>query len=67
MRRSSPPTRQRGEREQGVETEREVERQAEPEPAAEPLDHEQGYDPWAEPAADWTDDRLPDRDRGIEM
>jgi hypothetical protein len=44
-----------------------VERQAEPEPAAEPLDHEQGYDPWAEPAADWTDDRLPDRDRGIEM
>jgi hypothetical protein len=50
------------------ELEREVEHQAEPEQAAaEPLGHEWGYDLWAEPTADYDDDRQDDRGMGMEM
>jgi hypothetical protein len=55
-------------REHDRELEREVEHQAEPEqPAAEPLGHEWGYDLWAEPTADYDDDRQDDRGMGMEM
>jgi conjugative relaxase-like TrwC/TraI family protein len=50
-----------------AEHELEVEHQAEPEPAAEPLGHEWGYDLWAEPTADYDDDRRDDRSMDMEM
>ncbi|HVS41181.1 MAG TPA: AAA family ATPase, partial [Candidatus Dormibacteraeota bacterium] len=54
-------------REHELEVEREVEHQVEPEPAAEPLGHEWGYDLWAEPTANYDDDRQDDRGMGMEM